>query len=33
MAAAVSLTLATGVDYVLKALSIRRDGRARVKTR
>jgi CDP-diacylglycerol---glycerol-3-phosphate 3-phosphatidyltransferase len=33
MAAAVSLTLATGVDYVLKALSIRRDGRARVKAR
>jgi CDP-diacylglycerol---glycerol-3-phosphate 3-phosphatidyltransferase len=32
MAAAVSLTLVTGVDYVLKALSIRRDGRARVKT-
>ena len=32
MAAAVSLTLVTGVDYVVKALTMRRDGRAQVKT-
>jgi len=32
MAAAVSVTLVTGVDYVLKALSMRRDGRSRVET-
>ena len=32
MAAAVALTLVTGVDYVIKALTVRRDGRADVKT-
>ena len=30
MAAAVTLTLVTGVDYVVKALAVRRDGRASV---
>ncbi len=33
MAAAVSLTLVTGVDYVVKALAVRRDGRADVGSR
>jgi hypothetical protein len=28
MAAAVALTVVTGVDYVVKALAVRRDGRA-----
>jgi CDP-diacylglycerol---glycerol-3-phosphate 3-phosphatidyltransferase len=32
MAAAVALTVATGVDYVIKALRVRRDGRADVTT-
>jgi CDP-diacylglycerol---glycerol-3-phosphate 3-phosphatidyltransferase len=32
MAAAVTLTVVTGVDYVIKALAVRRDGRAGVKT-
>jgi CDP-diacylglycerol--glycerol-3-phosphate 3-phosphatidyltransferase len=32
MVAAVSLTLVTGADYVVKALTLRRDGRAAVKT-
>jgi CDP-diacylglycerol--glycerol-3-phosphate 3-phosphatidyltransferase len=30
MAAAVTLTVVTGVDYVVKALAVRRDGRAEV---
>ena len=29
MVAAVGLTLVTGVDYVVKALAVRRDGRSR----
>jgi CDP-diacylglycerol--glycerol-3-phosphate 3-phosphatidyltransferase len=33
MAAAVSLTLVTGVDYVVKAIAVRRDGRADVGSR
>jgi CDP-diacylglycerol---glycerol-3-phosphate 3-phosphatidyltransferase len=33
MAAAVTVTLVTGVDYVVKALAVRRAGRARVRTR
>jgi CDP-diacylglycerol--glycerol-3-phosphate 3-phosphatidyltransferase len=33
MTAAVTVTLVTGVDYVVKALAVRRAGRARVKTR
>ena len=33
MTAAVTVTLLTGVDYVVKALAVRRAGRARVKTR
>jgi CDP-diacylglycerol--glycerol-3-phosphate 3-phosphatidyltransferase len=33
MAAAVSLTLVTGADYVVKALAVRRDGRADVGSR
>jgi len=33
MAAAVALTLVTGVDYVLKALVVRREGRAHAPTR
>jgi hypothetical protein len=33
MAAAVSLTLVTGADYVVKALAVRRDGRADVASR
>ena len=33
MAAAVTVTLLTGVDYVVKALAVRRAGRARVRTR
>jgi CDP-diacylglycerol--glycerol-3-phosphate 3-phosphatidyltransferase len=32
MAAAVALTVVTGVDYVIKALRVRRDGRADVTT-
>ncbi len=28
MAGAVTLTVVTGVDYVVKALAVRRDGRA-----
>ena len=32
MAAAVSLTLVTGADYVAKALTVRREGRSRVGT-
>jgi CDP-diacylglycerol--glycerol-3-phosphate 3-phosphatidyltransferase len=32
MAAAVTLTVATGADYVVKALAVRRDGRADVPT-
>jgi CDP-diacylglycerol---glycerol-3-phosphate 3-phosphatidyltransferase len=32
MAAAVSLTVATGADYVIKALAVRRDGRTDVRT-
>ena len=32
MAAAVTVTLVTGADYVVKALAVRRDGRAGVKT-
>jgi CDP-diacylglycerol--glycerol-3-phosphate 3-phosphatidyltransferase len=31
MVAAVAVTLVTGVDYVVKALAVRRDGRAEVK--
>ncbi len=30
MAAAVTLTVVTGADYVVKALAVRRDGRAAV---
>jgi CDP-diacylglycerol---glycerol-3-phosphate 3-phosphatidyltransferase len=33
MTAAVTVTLVTGVDYVVKALAVRRAGRARVRTR
>jgi CDP-diacylglycerol--glycerol-3-phosphate 3-phosphatidyltransferase len=33
MVAAVTVTLVTGVDYVVKALTVRRDGRARVTSR
>jgi CDP-diacylglycerol--glycerol-3-phosphate 3-phosphatidyltransferase len=33
MAAAVTVTLVTGVDYVVKALAVRRKGRAEVTTR
>jgi CDP-diacylglycerol--glycerol-3-phosphate 3-phosphatidyltransferase len=33
MAAAVALTVVTGVDYVVKALAVRRDGRAHVSPR
>jgi CDP-diacylglycerol--glycerol-3-phosphate 3-phosphatidyltransferase len=33
MAAAVTLTLVTGVDYVVKALAVRRDGRADLSPR
>jgi CDP-diacylglycerol--glycerol-3-phosphate 3-phosphatidyltransferase len=33
MAAAVSITVVTGVDYVVKALTVRRDGRSSVETR
>jgi CDP-diacylglycerol---glycerol-3-phosphate 3-phosphatidyltransferase len=33
MTAAVTVTLVTGVDYVVKALAVRRAGRARVSTR
>ncbi len=32
MAAAVTLTLVTGADYVVKALAVRRDGRADIQT-
>ena len=32
MAAAVTVTLVTGADYVVKALTVRRDGRASVKS-
>jgi CDP-diacylglycerol---glycerol-3-phosphate 3-phosphatidyltransferase len=32
MAAAITLTVVTGVDYVMKALAVRREGRASVKT-
>jgi CDP-diacylglycerol--glycerol-3-phosphate 3-phosphatidyltransferase len=32
MVAAVTLTVATGLDYVVKALAVRRDGRADVRT-
>ena len=32
MVAAVALTVVTGVDYVVKALAVRRDGRADVRT-
>jgi CDP-diacylglycerol--glycerol-3-phosphate 3-phosphatidyltransferase len=32
MVAAVTVTLVTGADYVVKALAVRRDGRAAVKT-
>ena len=32
MAAAVAVTVATGVDYVIKALAVRRRGNARVET-
>ncbi len=33
MAAAVTVTVVTGLDYVRKALAVRREGRARVDTR
>ncbi len=32
MVAAVVVTLVTGADYVVKALAVRRDGRAAVRT-
>ena len=32
MAAAITLTVVTGVDYVVKALAVRREGRSSVKT-
>jgi hypothetical protein len=33
MAAAVTVTVVTGADYVAKALAVRREGRATVGTR
>ncbi len=33
MAAAVTITVLTGLDYVVKALAVRRDGRAQVEAR
>ena len=31
MAAAVTVTVVTGLDYVVKALAVRRDGKARAE--
>jgi hypothetical protein len=32
MVAAVAVTVATGLDYVVKAMALRREGRAGVRT-